>query len=160
MLAWLGLGVRLGVRVGIVGGLIAGLIVAVAGSLLTSSLIDLAAFSVNGFMLIPVVVPLMYYRSFFSTPVLVAQYERVSQHLTLITIGAALPAFFIGVVTFMMPVVMMPVLLGRGVTVENSGAWYDQLYTPLLEGWGVVVALATVLGYGVATYLLRARYKP
>jgi len=157
MLAWLWLGVRLGVRVGIISGLVVGLIAAVGGSLFTNSLADLAVFSINGFWLICVISPVAYYLTFFSTPALIANRDEVHHNLYIISAGAWLPAFLIGVVTFMMPVVMMPVILGWGVTVENSAGWYDQVYT-LLEGRVVMVAIADGIGYAVAAYLLRARF--
>jgi len=155
--SWLWLGVRLGLRVGLISGLIVGLIAAVMGSLFTDSLTDLSAFSVNCFWLICIGLPLVYYLTFFSTPALIANRDEVHHNLYIISAGAWLPAFLIGVVTFMMPVVMMPVILGWGVTVENSAGWYDQVYT-LLEGRVVMVAIADGIGYAVAAYLLRARF--
>jgi len=157
--SWLWLGVRLGLRVGLISGLIVGLIAAVMGSLFTDSLTDLSAFSVNCFWLICIGLPLVYYLTFFSTPALIALRDEVHDNLYVITAGAWLPAFLISIVVFMMPVVMMPLILGWGVTVKNSGNWYDQVYT-LLEGRFGVVAIITLIEYAGAAYLVRLRYRP
>jgi hypothetical protein len=160
MAAWLWLGVRLGIPVGIVSGFGVGLITAVGGGLFTSTLPDLALVSVNGFWGIAVASPVLFYLSFFSIAALMNQRDAVHDHLHLITLGAVLPACLIGLVTFMMPVVMMPILLGRGVTFEGVTDWYNQVYTPLVGGRGLAVGACTLLGYGLAAYLVRLRYRP
>jgi hypothetical protein len=154
VIGWLWLGIRLGVKAGILSGLIAGLIAGLGGSLLTGSLPDLAAFAVSAFWLVLVILPLVY-----TLQARVGQSDGLYDHRTLVTAVAWPSAFVMSLVCFMMPVVMSPLLLGRGVTLENSADWYNQVYSPLLGGPAFLVGIATLIAFAVIARLIRPTNK-
>jgi hypothetical protein len=154
VIRWLWLGIRLGVSAGILSGLIVGLIAGLGGSLLTGSLPDVAAFAVSAFWLVLVILPLVYYLQ-----TRVGQSDALYDHRYLVTAAAWPPAFLMSLVSFMMPVIMSPLILGRGVTFENSANWYNQVYTPLLGGPALLVGIITLIAFAVVARLLRPSIK-
>lgn len=100
------------------------------------------------------VLPLVYALSYAGYLPGIDQQRGLRDHRYTLTAVAWLSAFLTSIIAFMMPVVMAPLLMGRGVTIENSADWYNQVYTPLL-GWRVVpVAIGTVIGFAVVAAVL------
>src|SRR5215208_4768429 len=110
---WLWAALRSGARVGILAGAIVGLIAGLGGSLFTGSLLALAGLVPTVFLLLALLLPLMFYVSLLNTPI-------PAQQTQVLAAIEWLPAFLLSVVAFMMPVVMAPLLLGKGITFENS----------------------------------------
>ena len=152
---WLSLGIRLGVTAGVVSGIIVGLIAGIGGSVTTRILPDLAAFAIQAFLGLVLVLPLVYCLTFYGLQQDVLPHDRVRTDLYAVTAIAWLPAFLLSVITFMIPVVIIPLVLGRGVTLENSADWYAQIYTPLRDSRVLVVAIGTLIGFALAAGLLR-----
>ena len=113
MTGWLVAALRSGAQAGINAGAVVGLVAGLGGSLLTSSLPALAAMAGNIFLFLLGLLPLVFYLSLLSNPILASQ----AQVRALI---AWLPAFLLSVVVFMMPVVLVPLVFGKGVTFEMN----------------------------------------
>jgi len=140
---WLWTALRSGARVGVLTGAIVGLIAGVGGSLFTGSLLALATLAATVFLFLAVLLPLMFYVSLLNNPTP----NQQSQALAAV---AWLPAYLLSVVCFMMPVVMAPFILGKGVTFDNSAVWYSQVFDALGIGRLVLVAIVSALGFIVA----------
>src|ERR1700709_269446 len=106
---WLWVALRRGASVGILAGAIVGLIAGVGGSLFTGSLLALAGLGATVFLLFAVLLPLVFYVSLVNSP-------ASAQQAQVLAAISWLPAYVFGVVAFMMPVVMAPFVLGKGVT--------------------------------------------
>ncbi len=134
--------IRSGARIGIISGALVGLIAGFAGSLLTSSLSDNVALAANVFLLLAISLPLVFYVSLVNNPIT----DNQTQVRAAVT---WLPAVLLSVVVFMMPVVMIPFVLNKGVTFENSSNWYAQVF----DGLGLVrvllVAVISALGFAL-----------
>src|SRR5262249_44026730 len=118
LFAWIG--IRLGAAAGIRSGAIVGLIAGLGGSLLTSFLPDMASFAANAFLLLAAPLPIAFYLFFFNSSPAGPEHESLYHQRFTIALAAWLPAFFLGVVTFMVPVVVVPAVLGKGVSFSNS----------------------------------------
>ena len=150
MPGWLWIALRQGARVGVLAGAIVGLIAGVGGSLFTGSLLSLASLAATVFLLLIVFLPLMFYVSLLNNPTP----NQQSQALAAV---AWLPAFLLSVVAFMMPVVMAPFIFGKGVTFDNSAAWYSLVFDALGIWRLVLVAIVSALGFVVAAGSARRR---
>lgn len=147
MLRWFWNAARQGARVGVLAGAIVGLIAGLGGSLSENSLPALAALVADVFLLLIVMLPLMFYVSLNNA-------DSPQQVQTLAAV-AWLPAFLLSVIAFMMPVVMAPLLLGKGVTFENSADWYGQVFDQLVNWRIVLVAVVSALGFAAAAIFVR-----
>lgn len=129
-------------------GVLVGLIAGVGGSLFTDSRAALAEFAANTFLLLLVALPVVFYIRLLREAALRALGYRLA-------VAAWLPIMFLAFVSFMIPVVMTPIVFGRGVTLDNSADWYREVYHQIL-GWRLLlVAALTLVGCGVAVYSAR-----
>ena len=151
MLGWLWAALRSGARVGVPAGAIVGLIAGVGGSLFTGSLLSLASLAATVFLLLALLLPLMFYVSLVNN-------SATAQQAQALAAVAWLPAYLLGVVAFMMPVVMAPFIFGKGVTFDNSAEWYSQVFDALGIGRLVLVAIVSALGFVVAAAIAQRRF--
>lgn len=129
-------------------GVLVGLIAGVGGSFFTQTRPALADFAANAFLLLGVLLPAVFYLRLVGDSLV---RERGYGGAALVW----LPALFLAVVFFTIPVVMIPLILGRGVTLANSAEWYGAVYD-LILGWRLlVVAVLALVGCLVAVYSLR-----
>lgn len=154
-MAWLWLSARMGARAGLACGLMVGIPVVGVGILLTPHLSDLALFISRAFLLLALALPIAYYFSSFLYAEILTQAQEARRLLYPISLLAWLPAFVFALVGYMMPATLLPITLGRGVSIENSGDWYAEVYTPLLQTSAPIVALVSLFGFVLAAYLLR-----
>jgi hypothetical protein len=164
VLALARVGIRLGFSAGLVCGLVIGLVGGLGGSIFTSTLPDLATFAIGTFWLLLLALPLLYARnlSLFETIVNATNPADPARRgwIGVVTAIAWLPAYLASVVAFMIPVVMAPFVLNKGVTFDNAAHWYDQVYTPLLNGPVIWVGIATIFGFAAVAYLMSHRQVP
>ncbi|MDZ4767280.1 MAG: hypothetical protein SGI73_22285 [Chloroflexota bacterium] len=143
MTRWVWFVLRAGARVGIIAGTIVGLIAGFGGSLLTSSLADNATLAATIFLLLMILLPVVFYVSLLGNP---SPAKQVQVRAAI----AWLPAILLGVVVFMMPIVIVPLVLNKGVTFENSSDWYAQVYDTLGIGRVLLVAVVSAVGFVLA----------
>jgi hypothetical protein len=148
---WLWDALRAGARVGVISGVVVGLIAGVGGSLFTGSLLALAALAATVFLLLGVLLPLMFYVSLLNTP---PSAQQVQAHAAV----AWLSAFLLGVVSFMTPVIMVPFVLGKGVTFDNSAAWYGLVFDQLGIARIILVGVVSALGFALAAASIQRRF--
>lgn len=154
---WTFLGIGLGIRVGMICGTGTGLLAGIGGVLFTRATPEMLHLALNLFWLLIPVLPLVHLRTLLRLDTGLAESARPGLALErsrLLTAAAWLPAVVIAVVTFMIPVVMIPVVLNRGVTLETSGTWYDQVYSALLQGRVAWVAFLTLISYVLVAIVL------
>lgn len=156
MISWIWLGVRMGARAGLASGIGIGIPVVVVGILLTTTVPELALFISRAFLLLGLVLPLVYYFSSFLYAEILSQPAQARRMLFALSGLAWLPAFIFALVGYMMPVTIMPITLGAGVTFETSGAWYAEVFNPLLQVPAPVVAMVSFFGFLLAAAVLRA----
>jgi hypothetical protein len=157
VLRWVWFSVRLGLSTGITGGAIVGLIAGLGGSVFTSTLPDLANFAVGAFWLVLPGLPLVYRRNLAVLEAMVNAGELFRARTSPMTMIAWLLAYVSCVVAFMIPVVIVPIVLNKGVSVDTSARWYDQVYTALLAGPVVLAGIATLFGFAAVAYFSRPR---
>lgn len=142
-------GVKLGLATGAVCGLLIGLLAAVVGGVLTSSLPDFASFIANTFLLLLAVMPVFFYLNVMNDPDTTQDKMFARRNGVVVAALAWIPALVIGLVLFMTPVTMAPITLGKGVTFATVSDWYRQIFDQLM-GWRIaLVAVATLVGFGV-----------
>jgi len=152
---WIWFSVRLGISAGITSGVIIGVVAGIGGSVFTSTLSDLATFAISAFWLLLLALPLIYGRNVAVIAGTDSAKGQLGAQITTITLIAWLPAYLSAVVAFMIPVVMVPVVLNKGVTFDNAAHWYDQVYTPILNGPVLWVGAATIIGFAAVAYVTR-----
>jgi hypothetical protein len=132
---------------------VVGLVIVIAGSALTGSLFDLAPFVANGFWLVMIALPLIYLSRLSQLYIRLnpAQQAEFRQQRPLITVMTWLSAFACCLVAFMMPVVMVPLVTGQGVTLETSAEWYNQVFSALIGLRVIVIALGTLGAFWIIT---------
>ena len=146
---WLGIGVRLGLRVGILGGVIAGLVAGLGGILFIGTLPDLLVFATDVFWILVLLLPVVYWLTLLALMATSdATRTGIRTHSYRLTAISWLPAYLACVVAFMIPVVIVPVVFNRGVTLNTAAHWYDQVFTQLSGGPVLWVGLATLIGFG------------
>ncbi|MDX2162927.1 MAG: hypothetical protein SF162_16545 [bacterium] len=150
MIRELRVGIRIGAAVGAAGGLLVGLYAALVGSLATDSLLGLAAFAVNAYLPLVVILPGFFYLNLRYNP----DTERdrpviraVPYWIALIGWVAALAA---GLVFFMMPVTMAPIVFNRGVTFETVTPWYQMVFDGVFPWRTAVVGIGALVGFWLA----------
>jgi hypothetical protein len=129
-----------GVRVGVAAGSIAGMIAGFWGSLFTGSPADSAALAANIFLLMAIMLPALFF--VYNAATLPPAHE-----LQMRAAIAWLPALLLSIAVFMIPVVMIPLVLNRGVTFENSSNWYAQVFDALGLGRVLLVAVVSAVGF-------------
>ncbi len=149
--------IRLGLNAGISSGAIIGLIAGLGGSAFTKTLSDLASFAAGAFWLLLLALPLVYARNLSMVATMADATEYVRARIIPITMIAWLVAYLSSVVAFMIPVVIVPLVFNKGVNLNTSVSWYDQVYSRLLAGPAVLVAIGTAIGFTAVVYLLRQR---
>lgn len=154
---WFWFSVRLGLSTGITSGAIAGLVAGLGGSVVTNTLPELATFAAGVFWLLLPGLPLVYGRNLALLGAMVNAREQVQTRIAPITVIAWLPAYLSCVVAYMIPVVVVPIVLNKGVSFDTSAGWYDRVYTALLNGPVALCGIATLAGFAAVSYFSRQR---
>ena len=145
---------RLCFAVGVTAGLIVGLIAAWAGVLLAPTLPERANFAVSVFWLLLLILPLLYaWRGTVLIPALQVTAPGRIWRLLLALVGWLI-SYAAAVVTFMIPVVVVPIILKQGVSFDTATDWYNTIYARLLGGPVGWIGLATLLGVLIVTLWL------
>src|SRR5919206_2161456 len=131
---WVWFSVRLGVKAGIISGVIVGLIAGLGGWAFTSTLPDLTTYAVGGFWLVLLGLPLVYGLNLALLVATAGARGPVWAWIVPMTALAWLPAYGSCFVSFMIPVLVVPIVANRGVNFDTSAQWYDQVETALLNG--------------------------
>lgn len=151
----IGIGVRFGAAAGWAGGLFVGLVAALIGGVLTRSLPDFALFLADSSLALGIVLPVLFYRSVQAAaqnPEFRALVPRQAD-LNVIAAVGWLSALGVGIIFYMMPVTMAPILLNKGVTWAGISDWYREVWLPILS-WRLPVA--AILS-GVFTWIISRR---
>ncbi len=153
-----GLGVQLGLRAAWLAGIVAGLLGGVIGSVLSATRPDLAEFAANSFLLLAVLLILRFFllsRMASHDPDFRAATTTHPQRLTVAAVSWLL-ALGIGTVAFMIPVVFIPLIFGKGGLIGPVEGWYRDVFTLILAWRLPLTALLTLAGFIVSVYLNRS----
>lgn len=137
-----------GGRVGLVAGLVTGLITVLIGSVVTQTLPDLAAFVSKGFVLGGGVVPVVY-----GAFLILLRIETTRLGVVIAWL-VAIPSYLVGV---MMPTIMTPITLNKGVSAATANVWASEVLTLLIGVRLSIVAGVALIGmFGVAWVIRRS----
>ncbi len=154
------LGLRFGWASGMSSGVLVGWIGAVIGSLVSGSRPDLLTFVSDAFLLMLILLPLFFYLKVMANPAAVADRPVVIRYSYSVSVLAWISSLVVGVVGFMIPALIGPLLLNKvGLTFANASDWFRDVEAQLLGWRGVVVALLTLVGFGIVAYTFRVNNK-
>src|SRR5262249_22979869 len=119
------LGLKFGWASGASSGALVGAIAAIVGSLISGSRPDLVTFVANTFLLMLLVLPLFYFLNVVANPDTVADRPLVMRNSYAVSGFAWLIGLLIGGVSFMIPVLIVPLLSNKfGMSFANSSDWF------------------------------------